>query len=70
MENKIKNQNIEFQEALVLCNHKKALEIRDDYLNLIQSKSQIQHTYNREFLYLLEESNDLELLIKYLNFRT
>ena len=33
MENKIKNLNIEFQEALVLCNHKKALEIRDEYLN-------------------------------------
>lgn len=45
MENKIKNLNIEFQEALVLCNHKKALEIRDEYLNLTQSKSQIQHTY-------------------------
>ena len=65
MENKIKKKNIEFQEALALCNHKKALEIRDDYLNLTQSKSQIQHTYIREFLYLLEESNDLELLIKY-----
>lgn len=65
MENKIKEKNIEFQEALALCNHKKTLEIRDEYLNLTQSKSQIQHTYIREFLYLLEESNDLELLIKY-----
>jgi protein-arginine kinase activator protein McsA len=31
---KINQKNLEFQEALVNQNHKKALEIRDEYLNL------------------------------------
>ncbi len=62
---KINQKNLEFQEALVNQNHKKALEVRDEYLNLTQSASHIKHNYLRELIYLLEESNDLELLIKY-----
>lgn len=62
---KINQKNLEFQEALVNQNHKKALEVRDEYLNLTQIQSHIKHNYFRELIYLLEESNDLELLIKY-----
>ena len=65
MIDEINKKTLEFQDALSNCNHKKALEIRDEYLNLTQSSSQVQHTYLREFLYLLEESNNLEFLIKY-----
>ncbi|MDN5095810.1 hypothetical protein [Aliarcobacter butzleri] len=56
---------LEFQKALQLGNHLKALEIRDEYLLLTQEKSKIKHKYLREFYYLLEESDDLELLVKY-----
>ncbi|RBQ31635.1 hypothetical protein CRU92_05315 [Arcobacter sp. FW59] len=62
---KINQKNLEFQEALSNQNHKKALEIRDEYLNLTQTQSHIKHNYFRELIYLLENSNDLELLIKY-----
>ncbi|OCL92456.1 hypothetical protein AAX27_01234 [Aliarcobacter thereius] len=62
---KINQKNLEFQEALSNQNHKKALEVRDEYLNLTQTQSHIKHNYLRELIYFLEESNDLELLIKY-----
>ena len=59
------DMTLEFQNALAIGNHFKALEIRDKYLHLTQKESQIKYTYLREFLYLLEDSNDLNLLLKY-----
>ena len=63
----LEKMNLEFQIALLEQNHKKALEIRDNYLNITQSKSNIEHNYFRELVYLLEESNDLEFILKYYN---
>ena len=61
----LEKMNLEFQIALLEQNHKKALEIRDNYLNITQSKSNIEHNYFIELVYLLEESNDLEFILKY-----
>ena len=69
MNNIINKYALDFQNAFEIGNHNKALEIRDKYLNLTQKESQIKHNYLREFYYLLEESNDLDLLLKYYQYK-
>ena len=69
MNNTINKYTLDFQNAFAIGNHNKALEIRDKYLNLTQKESQIKHNYLREFYYLLEESNDLDLLLKYYQYK-
>ena len=69
MNNIINKYTLDFQNAFAIGNHNKALEIRDKYLNLTQKESQIKHNYLREFYYLLEESNDLDLLLKYYQYK-
>ena len=69
MNNIINKYTLDFQNAFAIGNHNKALEIRDKYLNLTQKESQIKHNYLREFYYLLEESNDLDLLFKYYKYK-
>ena len=69
MNNIINKYTLDFQNAFAIGNHNKALEIRDKYLNLTQKESQIKHNYLREFYYLLEESNDLNLLLKYYQYK-
>lgn len=69
MNNIINKYTLDFQNAFAIGNHNKALEIRDKYLHLTQKKSQIKHNYLREFYYLLEESNDLDLLLKYYKYK-
>ena len=69
MNNTINKYTLDFQNAFAIGNHNKALEIRDKYLHLTQKKSQIKHNYLREFYYLLEESNDLDLLLKYYQYK-
>ena len=69
MNNTINKYTLDFQNAFAIGNHNKALEIRDKYLNLTQKESQIKHNYVREFYYLLEESNDLDLLLKYYQYK-
>lgn len=69
MNNIINKYTLNFQNAFAIGNHNKALEIRDKYLHLTQKKSQIKHNYLREFYYLLEESNDLDLLLKYYQYK-
>ena len=69
MNNIINKYTLDFQNAFAIGNHNKALEIRDKYLYLTQKESQIKHNYLREFYYLLEESNDLDLLLKYYQYK-
>ena len=69
MNNTINKYTLDFQNAFAIGNHNKALEIRDKYLHLTQKESQIKHNYLREFYYLLEESNDLDLLLKYYQYK-
>ena len=69
MNNIINKYTLDFQNAFAIGNHNKALEIRDKYLHLTQKESQIKHNYLREFYYLLEESNDLDLLLKYYQYK-
>lgn len=69
MNNIINKCTLDFQNAFAIGNHNKALEIRDKYLHLTQKESQIKHNYLREFYYLLEESNDLDLLFKYYKYK-
>lgn len=69
MNNTINKYTLDFQNAFAIGNHNKALEIRDKYLHLTQKESQIKHNYLREFYYLLEESNDLDLLFKYYKYK-
>ena len=69
MNNIINKYTLNFQNAFAIGNHNKALEIRDKYLHLTQKESQIKHNYLREFYYLLEESNDLDLLLKYYQYK-
>lgn len=69
MNNIINKYTLDFQNAFAIGNHNKALEIRDKYLHLTQKESQIKHNYLREFYYLLEESNDLDLLFKYYKYK-
>ena len=69
MNNIINKYALDFQNAFEIGNHNKALEIRDKYLNLTQKESQIKYNYLREFYYLLEESNDLDLLLKYYQYK-
>ena len=69
MNNTINKYTLDFQNAFAIGNHNKALEIRDKYLHLTQKESQIKYNYLREFYYLLEESNDLELLLKYYQYK-
>ena len=69
MNNTINKYTLDFQNAFAIGNHNKALEIRDKYLHITQKESQIKHNYLREFYYLLEESNDLDLLLKYYQYK-
>ena len=69
MNNTINKYTLDFQNAFAIGNHNKALEIRDKYLHFTQKESQIKHNYLREFYYLLEESNDLDLLLKYYQYK-
>ena len=69
MNNTINKYTLDFQNAFAIGNHNKALEIRDKYLHLTQKESQIKYNYLREFYYLLEESNDLDLLLKYYQYK-
>ena len=69
MNNTINKYTLDFQNTFAIGNHNNALEIRDKYLHLAQKKSQIKHNYLREFYYLLEESNDLDLLLKYYQYK-
>ena len=69
MNNIINKYTLDFQNAFAIGNHNKALEIRDKYLHITQKESQIKHNYLREFYYLLEESNDLDLLLKYYQYK-
>ncbi len=69
MNNTINKYTLDFQNAFAIGNHNKALEIRDKYLHLTQKESQIKHNYLREFYYLLEESNNLDLLLKYYQYK-
>ena len=69
MNNTINKYTLDFQNAFAIGNHNNALEIRDKYLNLTQKESQIKYNYLREFYYLLEESNDLDLLLKYYQYK-
>ena len=69
MNNTINKYTLDFQNTFAIGNHNKALEIRDKYLHLTQKESQIKHNYLREFYYLLEESNDLDLLLKYYQYK-
>ena len=69
MNNTINKYTLDFQNTFAIGNHNNALEIRDKYLNLTQKESQIKHNYLREFYYLLEESNDLDLLLKYYQYK-